>query len=56
MSELLNNCIGLTITSPPYNIGKDSDIDLTDEEYLTMMKKYLQRFIELLSLEVKISC
>ena len=34
-----NNCIGLTITSPPYNIGKDSDIDLTDEEYLTMMKK-----------------
>lgn len=39
MSELLNNCIGLTITSPPYNIGKDSDIDLTDEEYLTMMKK-----------------
>ena len=39
MSELLSNCIGLTITSPPYNIGKDSDIDLTDEEYLTMMKK-----------------
>ena len=39
MSELPNNCIGLTITSPPYNIGKDSDIDLTDEEYLTMMKK-----------------
>ena len=39
MNELPNNCIGLTITSPPYNIGKDSDIDLTDEEYLTMMKK-----------------
>ena len=39
MSELLSNCIALTITSPPYNIGKDSDIDLTDEEYLTMMKK-----------------
>lgn len=39
MSELPNNCIGLTITSPPYNIGKDSDIDLTDDEYLTMMKK-----------------
>jgi DNA modification methylase len=39
MNELPNNCIGLTITSPPYNIGKDSDIDLTDDEYLTMMKK-----------------
>ena len=29
MSELENNSVSLTVTSPPYNIGKDSDLDLT---------------------------
>ena len=38
MSELENNSVSLTVTSPPYNIGKDSDLDLTDDEYWTMMK------------------
>ena len=33
MEELENNCVSLTVTSPPYNIVKDSDLDLTDEEY-----------------------
>ena len=37
MNELVNNCVSLTITSPPYNIGKDSDLDLTDDEYWTMI-------------------
>ena len=37
MNELLNNCVSLTITSPPYNIGKDSDLDLTDDEYWKMI-------------------
>ena len=32
MSELENNSVSLTVTSPPYNIGKDSDLDLTDDE------------------------
>ena len=32
MDELVDNCISLTITSPPYNIGKESDKDLTDDE------------------------
>lgn len=39
MSELLDNSISLTVTSPPYNIGKDSDLNLTDEEYWDLMKK-----------------
>jgi len=38
MQELENNSISLTVTSPPYNIGKDSDLDLTDDEYWAMMK------------------
>ena len=27
MEELVDNCVSLTVTSPPYNIGKDSDLD-----------------------------
>src|SRR5210317_739063 len=38
MEELENNSISLTVTSPPYNIGKDSDLDLTDDEYWSMME------------------
>jgi len=39
MEELENNCVSLTVTSPPYNIGKDSDLDLTDEEYWNLMEE-----------------
>src|SRR5210317_1267839 len=38
MQELENNSVSLTVTSPPYNIGKDSDLDLTDNEYWSMME------------------
>ena len=38
MEELENNSVSLTVTSPPYNIGKDSDLDLTDDEYWSMME------------------
>lgn len=38
MSELIDNCISLTITSPPYNIGKDSDINMTDDQYWKMIR------------------
>ena len=31
MSELVDNCISLTVTSPPYNVGKLSDLDLDDK-------------------------
>lgn len=39
MNELIDNCISLTVTSPPYNIGKDSDEDLSDNEYWEMITK-----------------
>ena len=39
MDELVDNCVSLTVTSPPYNIGKDSDLDLNDEEYWKMINK-----------------
>ena len=39
MEELVDNCIALTITSPPYNIGKLSDVDMSDEDYWKMIKK-----------------
>ena len=38
MEELENNSVSLTVTSPPYNIGKDSDSDLTDDKYWSMME------------------
>jgi len=39
MSELNDNSIALTVTSPPYNIDKDSDQDLTSLEYWDLMNK-----------------
>lgn len=39
MRELPNNCIHLMITSPPYNVSKEYDEDLSLNEYLNMLKK-----------------
>lgn len=39
MQELPNNCIHLMITSPPYNVSKEYDEDLSLKEYLNMLKK-----------------
>jgi len=39
MEELVDNCVALTITSPPYNIGKLSDVELSDEDYWKMVEK-----------------
>ena len=39
MKELVDNCIALTVTSPPYNIGKLSDIEMSDEDYWKMVEK-----------------
>ena len=39
MSELLNGCIHLVVTSPPYNVGKIYDKDFTLDEYLKMLKR-----------------
>jgi len=38
MKELPDNSVHLMITSPPYNVGKDYDKDLSLEEYLTLLK------------------
>jgi len=38
MSELPDHCIHLMITSPPYNVKKEYDEDLTLEEYLRLLR------------------
>ena len=42
MSELVDNCVSLTITSPPYNVGKLSDLDLDEKKYWKLMQKCFQ--------------
>lgn len=37
MSEIPNNSIHLIVTSPPYNVGKTYDLDLTLNEYLDLL-------------------
>jgi len=39
MGELPDNCVHLMVTSPPYNVGKEYDEDLTLDEYRTFLKK-----------------
>ena len=39
MSELPDNSVHLMVTSPPYNVGKDYDTDLTLEEHLALLKR-----------------
>jgi site-specific DNA-methyltransferase (adenine-specific) len=41
MPELPDNSVALMVTSPPYNVGKDYDLDLTLEEYLDFLKQIL---------------
>jgi len=39
MSEIPDNSIHLMVTSPPYNVTKEYDKNLTLDSYLTLMKK-----------------
>jgi DNA modification methylase len=39
MAELPENSVHLMVTSPPYNVGKDYDEDLTLEEYLGFLQR-----------------
>jgi DNA modification methylase len=39
MAELPDNSVHLLVTSPPYNVGKEYDLDLTLEEYITFLKQ-----------------
>jgi DNA modification methylase len=39
MDELPDNCVHLMITSPPYNVGKEYDNNLTLDEYRAFLKR-----------------
>ncbi len=39
MKEIPDNCLHLMITSPPYNVSKAYDEDLSLEEYLQLLKR-----------------
>ncbi|MBC6413427.1 MAG: site-specific DNA-methyltransferase [Chromatiales bacterium] len=39
MSELPDNSVHLMVTSPPYNVGKEYDNDLTINQYRSMLRK-----------------
>jgi len=41
MTELPDNSVALMVTSPPYNVGKDYDLDLSLDEYLSFLKQIL---------------
>ncbi len=42
MPELPDNSVALMVTSPPYNVGKDYDVDLTLEEYSDFLRRVLR--------------
>jgi len=48
MNELSNNSIHLIITSPPYNVGKEYDKDLTLEEYLNLIENVMKEVYRVL--------
>jgi site-specific DNA-methyltransferase (adenine-specific) len=39
MTPIPDNTVGLAFTSPPYNVGKDYDDDLSFEAYLTLIEE-----------------
>lgn len=39
LTEVPDNSVHLMITSPPYNVGKEYDKDLTLEDYMILLKK-----------------
>jgi site-specific DNA-methyltransferase (adenine-specific) len=41
MPELPDNSIDLMVTSPPYNVGKDYDLDLSLDDYLQFLGRVL---------------
>jgi modification methylase len=48
MSELPDNSIHLMVTSPPYNVGKEYDEDLTMPEYLEWLERVWAEVLRLL--------
>lgn len=41
MDDLPDRCVHLMVTSPPYNVGKEYDQDLSVVEYLELIKKVM---------------
>ncbi len=41
MSNLPDRCVHLMVTSPPYNVGKEYDSDLSMEEYLGLIRNVM---------------
>jgi len=48
MEELPDNSIHLMVTSPPYNVGKDYDQDLSLEEYLEFLERVFREVYRVL--------
>jgi len=48
LKKLPNNCIHLVVTSPPYNVGKEYDKDLTLEEYLDFIEEVMREVYRVL--------
>lgn len=42
MSVIPDGCVALMVTSPPYNVGKEYDDDLTLDEYLGLLARVLE--------------
>ena len=41
MEEIPDDCVALMVTSPPYNVGKEYDADLSLDEYLGLLRRVL---------------
>jgi site-specific DNA-methyltransferase (adenine-specific) len=41
MAEIPDDCVALMVTSPPYNVGKEYDGDLSLDEYLGLLRTVL---------------
>jgi len=48
MDELPDNSVHLMVTSPPYNVGKDYDDDLSLEEYIQLIREVMQEVYRVL--------
>ena len=49
MTHLPDNSVHLMVTSPPYNVGKDYDEDLSLAEYLEMLKNVWREVLRVLA-------
>lgn len=48
MEEISDDCVALMVTSPPYNVGKEYDEDLTLNDYLDLLHRVLKETFRVL--------